>query len=594
MTKNRPFLVAFIAAQIALGQVLACLVLPFNLNYAAIAEPEPTMTGTKILTRRIGLPSDINRVEAPPLEGGIGVLNTDKPITLNGLKGRFVVLDFWTFCCINCMHILPRLAELEQKYDDRLTVVGIHSAKFENEKDTSNISKAILRYGIKHPVVNDADFKIWDAYGVKAWPTLVLIDPDGYIIGRFSGEGHTGEIAALIDRLSPFYMSRGSLKVSTAAAVSNQVEAENKLSFPGKLIISPDKKQLLISDTGHNRIIVATFKNYKEATVETIIGTGDALVRDGPLATACFNHPQGLCINPDDWNLGQRCVYVADTGNHAVRIIDLVKQTVSTRWGTGQQAPSGAMGGGSQTSLNSPWDLTLASGGLFVAMAGSHQIWSNGKFMAPSERPQVQSSGENLSPYAGSGREFLKDGTLADADLAQPSGITSGVSSGPAAGGTSLYIADAEDSGIREINMTGGTVSTLIGKGLFIFGDKDGPAAEARLQHPLGVSADRDKLYIADSYNHKIKCLNLTTRAISTIAGTGTSGYKDGGTAQFAEPGGLFFAWSYVPVAGTHNTVIQNRIYVADTNNSVIRVITLAKEPDGENLTDTLKLVWKR
>jgi thiol-disulfide isomerase/thioredoxin len=556
--KGRPILITFIASQIALGQVLAGLVFDCNPNYAALAAPDQTLGGSKILSEKLtALPPDIKRVKAPPLEGGVGFLNTDKPTTLEGLAGRFAVLDFWTFCCINCMHILPKLAELEQKYGDRLTVVGIHSAKFENEKDTANISKAILRYGIKHPVINDADFKIWDVYGVQAWPTLVLIDPEGFVIGAYSGEGHTPEIAALIDRLSPIYEARGSLRKGEFVETPEK-QPSSELSFPGKLIISPDLEKLIISDTGHNQIIIATLDVNRRATVETIIGTGGAGFKDGSFSQASFNHQQGMCAG--SWKQGH-IIYVADTLNHAIREIDLDSKTVTTLCGTGQQARSGAHGGPfKEVLLNSPWDLQLHSAKLYIAMAGSHQIWAADLIL------------KEIVPYAGSGREDIIDGTFKSAALAQPSGI--------AYDGTTFYVADAEDSGIRAIDMTEKTVATLVGKGLFVFGDVDGPIAKARLQHPLGICADGDRLYIADSYNHKIKCLDFKTKTIATIAGSGKSGYKDGAQAQFAEPGGL--------AAG------NGKIYVADTNNSVIRLITLPTEPGGVSLTDTLKLIWPR
>jgi thiol-disulfide isomerase/thioredoxin len=558
---GRPFLKAFIAAQIALLQVLAGISFGFTANCAALAEPDSSLSGSRILREKVtGFPADIHRIKAPPLEGGVGFLNTDKPITLKGLAGRFVILDFWTFCCINCMHILPKLAELEQKYSDRLTVVGIHSAKFENEKDTSNISKAILRYGIKHPVINDANFKIWDTYGVHAWPTLVLIDPEGYVVGVYSGEGHTPEIAALIDRLSPWYSAQGSLTKGELVGKPEK-QSTTELSFPGKVALDQvHRKLLVISDTGHNRIVVARLDDGgKTATVENIIGDGEGAFKDGSFAKASFNHPQGVCCAAS-W------IWVADTLNNAIRLIFLDQNKVTTLSGIGRQAGSGARGGPAKTTaLNSPWDLAIRSGKILIAMAGSHQIWI-------SDLPEMP----EISPYAGSGREDIIDGPAHKAAFAQPSGITFG--------DKLLFVADAEDSGIRQIDPgigeSGVQVTTLIGKGLFVFGDVDGPIASARLQHPLGICADGDKLYIADSYNHKIKCLDLKAKTIATVAGSGKSGYRDGAQAQFAEPGGLAMG--------------NGKIYVADTNNSVIRVITLPTAPGGSSLTDTLKLSWPR
>jgi len=552
---SRSISIALVATQIALALAGSF----FTYNRALADNKQNNQPASTLLIaaseEAAVLPPDVKREKAPPLAGGIGYLNPDQPVTLEKLAGRFLVLDFWTFCCINCMHILPHLDELEQKYGDRLSVVGIHSAKFENEKDTANIDKAIVRYGIKHPVINDADFKIWDAYNVRAWPTLILIDPESQIIGRFSGEGHTAEIAALIDKLSPIYKARGTLKLQEIKE-SGEKQATSELSFPGKVVLSGGKKQLFIADTGHNRILIANLSpDGKSATIDEVIGSGLAGFKNGSFSQASFNHPQGLCQSGD-------LIFVADTQNNAIRKIDLLKHSVETFSGTGEQAKSHARGGALKTTaLNSPWDI-ISSPDILTAMAGSHQIWIS--------RP------ESIEPFAGSGREDLKDGPWQTAAMAQPSGITYS--------DKNLYVADAEASAIRSINIGIGdrTITTLIGKGLFVFGDVDGDIANARLQHPLGICSAGDKLYIADSYNHKIKCLDLRAKTIATIAGSGKSGYKDGPQAQFAEPGGL-----------TLNAE-TGKIYVADTNNSVIRVITLPQKAGESSLTDTLKLIGKR
>jgi thiol-disulfide isomerase/thioredoxin len=562
---RRPFLIFFTALQIAMGQFSATLF--GGVNCAALAEDK---AGTEIAKPGTELPPQVRRIKAPELDGGIGYLNTSKPISLEHLKGRFVLLDFWTFCCINCMHILPKLAELEEKYRDRLTVVGIHSAKFENEKDTSNISKAIERYGIKHPVINDANFKIWDAYSVQAWPTLILIDPEGYAIGVYSGEGHTPEIAEAIDKLSPIYGARGTLKKGDLVETAEK-QKQSDLSFPGKVAFD-GKGRLAISDTGHNRIIVALYRgDDNTALVQEVIGNGKAGSADGTFEEASFDHPQGICF--DGILKGdQYRIYVADTLNK-IREIDFQNRTVTTVAGSGEQARMGSKGGpAKEAALSSPWDIIKFKSLFRVAMAGSHQIWT------------LESDG-TICPTVGSGREDLIDGPLSKAAMAQPSGLTSDADN--------LYCADSEASAIRSIDLNNGKVSTLVGKGLFVFADIDGPFASARLQHPLGVCsavgmnqieprniAMSNYLFIADSYNHKIKRLDLKNKQITTIAGSGKSGYKDGEHAEFAEPGGL--------AAGS------GKLFVADTNNSVIRVITLPTAPGQIALTGSLKLIWKR
>ncbi|MBU6451956.1 MAG: redoxin domain-containing protein [Cyanobacteria bacterium REEB67] len=498
------------------------------------------------------------KLPAPPLDGGVGFLDTynprgcDQPFALKDLKGRFVLLDFWTFCCINCMHILPSLDELEHKYADQLTVIGIHSAKFENEKDDSAIRKAIVRYDIKHAVINDADFKIWDAYNVKAWPTLVLIDPHGDIVGRYSGEGHAAEIAALIDKLTPAYLTDGTLKKGANPLTATRLAQKDQLfKFPGKVALSKDQRKLVVSDTGQNRVVVLTLTDDgKGFQAEKVIGSGQAGFKNGSSKEACFNHPQGVCFadNIDD----QETLYVADTLNHAVRKIDLKNGNVTTVCGNGRQAPSGNIGGDFKNiQLNSPWDLVFEKGKLWVAMAGSHQIWC------------LDLALQKAAVFAGSGRETIVDSNdLKKAALSQPSGLTFG--GPPDQAGQFIYIADAEDSGIRAIDMQNQTLQTLIGKGLFVFGDSDGPIQSAKLQHPLGVSFSDGTVFIADSYNHKIKALDLKNSTVKTLAGTGKVGLKNGSNGlncQFSEPGGL--------VAG------KKMIYVADTNNNVVRYIDL-------------------
>jgi DNA-binding beta-propeller fold protein YncE len=473
------------------------------------------------------------KVNAPELEGGVGWLNTDKPIKIKDLKGKVVLLDFWTFCCINCMHVIPDLKRLEHKYPRELVVIGVHSAKFDNEKDSKNIREAILRYGLEHPVVNDAQFKIWQAYGAKAWPTLILIDTEGHIVGAVSGEGHYNVLDEQIQALIKDAEKQGKLdrRPLNFALEKNKV-LKTPLSFPGKVASDADGHRLFISDSGHNRIIVAT----TEGKVTEVIGMGEQGATNGSFDRASFNHPQGLAYDDDK-------LYVADTGNHLIRLIDLRSRTVSTIAGTGHQADFGAKGGDAVTAaLSSPWDLLLLGDKLYVAMAGAHQIWL------------LDLTHKTIAPYAGNGREDIVDGALHAASLAQPSGLTTD--------GNKLYFADSEVSAVRSAELTdGGAVATLIGDGLFTFGDKDGIGCGALLQHPLGIAWHDGKLYVADSYNHKIKEVDPLSHSAKSLFGTGKAGYADGASAKFSEPGGLAF--------------IGRKMYIADTNNSEIRIADL-------------------
>ncbi len=474
------------------------------------------------------------RVRAPELVGGRGWLNTDKPLSLAALKGKVVLLDFWTYGCINCMHIIPDLKKLERKYPNELVVIGVHSAKFENEKDTENIRRIVLRYEIEHPIVNDADFVIWKSYAVDAWPTRYLIDPAGYIIGKLSGEGGYEALdKAIADSIAEF-RKRGELNEAPLKLVLERAKVGDlPLAFPGKILADQKSDRLFIADSDHNRIVVAKL----DGTLIETIGTGVRGMAGGSFDTANFFRPQGMALDGD-------LLYVADTENHLVRLVDLKARTVQTIAGTGRQSMQhGASGPALSTALSSPWDLQLVGRTLYIAMAGPHQIW------------RLDLDKQQVSTFAGSGREGNADGSLSEATFAQPSGL--------ALIHNTMYVADPEGSIIRAVDLSAGKVRTLAGgtRDLFDFGDRDGRGDHARLQHPLGLAVNGDKLLIADTYNHKIKELDTQSRAVQTFLGSGQPGQNDGPSATFYEPGGL-------AVAG-------DKLYVADTNNHAIRVVDL-------------------
>lgn len=473
------------------------------------------------------------RIRAPELSGHRGWLNTDKPLSLAGLKGKVVLLDFWTYGCINCIHIIPDLKRLEKKYPNELVVIGVHSAKFENEKDTENIRRIILRYEIEHPIVNDADFNIWRSYAVNAWPTRYLIDPAGYIIGRLSGEGSYDVLDQTIGDTIAEFRKRGELNEAPLKLVLERAKiGDLPLAFPGKVLADAKNDRLFIADSNHNRIVVAK----SDGSVLEVIGTGAAGSVDGAFQQATFFRPQGMALE------GER-LYVADTENHLLREVDLKTKTVKTIAGTGQQSHEyGEHGPARQIALNSPWDLQLTGRTLYIAMAGPHQIW------------KLDLDKQEVSTFAGSGREARIDGPREEAGFAQPSALESD--------GKTLFVSDAESNIIRAIDLApNGEVKTLVGGDLFDFGDKDGRGNDVRLQHPLGLARWKDKLLIADTYNHKIKVLDPAARSVTSFAGTGKPGQADGVAASFYEPGGI-------AVAG-------DKLYVADTNNHAIRVVDL-------------------
>jgi thiol-disulfide isomerase/thioredoxin/sugar lactone lactonase YvrE len=475
------------------------------------------------------------RVRAPELTGARGWLNTDKPLLLAALKGKVVLLDFWTYGCINCIHIIPDLRRLERKYADQLVVIGVHSAKFDNEKETENIRRIILRYEVEHPVVNDADFKIWQSYGVRAWPTQVLIDPSGYVVGQVSGEGNYETIDRAISQIIEESRKRGELdEQPLKLALERARVAELPLSFPGKVLADAKTDRLFIADSNHNRIVVTRL----DGTLQYTIGTGERGRADGPWDRATFYRPQGMALKGDH-------LYVADTENHLIRRVNLRERSVETLAGTGRQSQGeSASGAARAVALNSPWDLQLVGHTLYMAMAGPHQIW------------KLDLDTQQVSNFAGSGREARTDGPLEEAAFAQPSGLASD--------GRSLYVADSEANIIRAIGLrgAGATVRTLVGGDLFEFGDVDGRGDDVRLQHPLGLAAAKDgRVFIADTYNHKIKELDPESKTVKTFTGTGKPGQGDGAAASFYEPGGL--------------SIAGGKLYVADTNNHGVRVVDL-------------------
>jgi thiol-disulfide isomerase/thioredoxin len=463
-------------------------------------------------------------------------LNAEKPLSLKSMRGRVVLLDFWTYCCINCMHLLPDLHMLEEKYKGQLVIVGVHSAKFSSEQALSKIRKAVLRFKISHPVFNDNELKVWNGYGVQAWPTLVLIAPDGSIVGEASGEGNGQLLDHAIAGVIRAYA--GALKTQALPLRAEaSLEKATGLSFPGKVLADPKGGRFFVADSGHDRIVIARLS---DGQVIAEAGTGRPGLHDGAFAQAAFQNPQGMALSEDGTTL-----YVADTGNHALRALDIPGQKVSTLCGDGKQAKPGASGGqGIQAELNSPWDLALWDGGLYAAMAGAHQIW------------RMDLSSLQIQVWAGSGAEELKDGTRAAACLAQPSGLTTD--------GHRLFSADSESSSIRALSPgEGGGVRTLVGKGLFAFGDRELSPQLPELQHPLGIHWASGLLYVADSFNNRIKTVDPEGGETRFLAGSGIQGFSDGAAAkaQFDEPSGLW-------VAG-------GKLYVADTNNNAVRVLDL-------------------
>jgi DNA-binding beta-propeller fold protein YncE len=432
------------------------------------------------------------------------------------------------------------LRKIEQKYGERVIVVGVHSPKFPAERETANLREAVLRYRIEHPVVNDRDFAVWQRFGGRAWPTLLFVDPEGRVIGKHEGELPFEQFDPLVGGMLDEFGQRGLLHPAGSRVALEQLrEPARTLSFPGKVLAAGDR--LFIADSNHHRIVVAS----RNGSIEQTIGSGTPALIDGAFDQAAFQQPQGLALRA-----GQ--LYVADTENHAIRKVDLDSATVTTIAGTGAQALRPGDGGpGASTALSSPWDLVIDGSQLYIAMAGLHQIW------------WLDLDRDIAAPFAGTGREGLRDGPLEEAWFAQPSGL--------ALADRRLYVADSEVSAVRDVDLAAGMVGTIVGEDLFVFGDQDGEGDVVRLQHPLAIAARDGLLYLADSYNNKIKTLDPGRRSVVTWLGSGAADRKDGqGTAaSFREPGGISAAGHGLYIADTNN----HRIAFADWRSGDVRTI---------------------
>ncbi len=499
--------------------------------FGAILVPEPPdSTRSSNMTT---LPAD--RAKAPAFPQGFHWINTDRPLRLDQeLKGRIVVLDFWTYACINCIHMIPVLEQVEKHYAGLpVVVLGVHSNKFENEGEAEHIRSAVLRYKIKHPVIVDEQHRIWDSFGVNAWPTFIFIDGEGNVVGRFAGERPLEAFTAVIDSLLTEGRRKGTLATNHLRLKSETEKASaSGLAFPGKVLADEASNSLYIADSNHNRIVQATL----DGAVQHVYGSGQEGLEDGTAGKASFANPQGMALDEQAQRL-----FVADTDNHAIREIDLKTGEVRTLAGNGTQGNDreGGMIGKKQP-LSSPWDVALDGRRLFIAMAGLHQIWAYDR-----------DSGK-ASNWCGSGMEDILDGPSHRAALAQPSGLS--------IGGGDLYFVDSESSSLRKADLKNGEVQTILGRGLFVFGDGEGAFPRVLFQHPLGVAVRDQIAYIADTHNHKIKRVDLQKKQVQTILG-GREGQPIKEMALY-EPGG-------VSLAG-------NQLYVADTNNQRIVVLELS------------------
>lgn len=480
------------------------------------------------------------RITAPDFPAGLDWINVDEPLSIRDLRGKIVLLDFWTQGCINCIHVIPDLKRLEREFPDELVVIGVHSAKFDSEGRTESIRQSVLRYGLEHPVVNDSGFAIWDAYAARAWPTTVLVDPAGKVVSAHAGEGVYDTFGEVVATMVHEWGDAGRLdRRPLDLVLEAERAAPSVLSFPGAVLADESADRLYIADSNHHRVLVASLDGRLH---QSIGGPGGAGFDDGSFTEATFHRPQGLALNDDGTRL-----YVADLENHAIREVDLVEEEVRTVAGTGAQGyedvsePAPAL----STAMSSPWDVLVAGDLVHIAMSGQHQLWT------------LDLGAGTVEVLAGTRREALVDGSPRRASLNQPSGL--------ATDGTDLFFADAEASAVRRLPLDGsGDLTTIVGTGLFSFGDRDGEGDDVLLQHPVDLAHHDGQLYVTDTYNNKIKVIDPATRRSRTWVGSGKLGWADGEAsgAELAEPSGI--------------SIAGGKAYIADTNNHLVRVADLA------------------
>lgn len=523
-----------------------------------------------IIIEHLHLTSSKFKFIVPEFPRGLEWLNSS-PLTMSKhLMGKVAVLDFFTYCCMNCIHVIPDLEALEQKYsiEEGVVVVGVHSAKFQNEKVLDNVRNAVLRHSIHHPVVNDPDAFLWNELLINCWPTFVLLGPENQYIHSFAGEGNRQKLLEFVQITLDYYKESQTIQPhSLPISLEKDREKNNFLQFPGKLCVNSNGSKLYIADSGNNRILVC---DTSKGCVQMSIGGLQKGFHDGSFTTARFSNPQGLILDG-------HVLYVADTDNHSIRKVDFSLKQVMTLVGTGFQGKDKEGGNiGTQQELSSPFDLLLVpsldaeeNNILLIALAGSHQIWAYFLKDGLWFKGKKYSEGTCIR-VAGSGNEENRNNTYPEkASFAQPSGLAYSPSK------RLVFIADCESSSIRSFDLKSGAVKALVGAernpmNLFAFGDVDGVGIDAKLQHPLGVCLLADfpetHLLVADTYNHKIKCVDLQTKNCTTVIGSGQPGDDicvDPRMSLFNEPAGL--------------AVDRDKqvVYIADTNNHCIKVFNM-------------------
>ncbi len=494
-------------------------------------------------------------VRAPELPADAPWLNAPPLFFAEQLAGRVVLLDFWTACSVHCAQVAEDLRRLAARFaGEPFAIVGCHAAKFPHELDPQTVRDAVLRLGVDHPVVLDRDFALGRAYGVQAWPTQVLVSPDGRVVGQVSGVGQGGVLELLVEQALQLFAPR---TAETRGGLPRRLERRDEwprpLRYPSGLALAPDRRSLWIADTGHHRLVQVTLAGEPLR----VVGDGRPGLVDGDPGQARFRAPRGLAFHGGG-------LLVADTGNHVLRRVELATGRVATLLGTGRAGGRAVGGdvGAHEVPLSSPADLAALGDDVFVAMSGAHQVW------------RLDLAAPALGVLAGDGREGKRDGPGASASLAQPSGL--------AVCGAELLVADAESCSVRAIDLATASVRTVAGGSedpddLTHFGDEEGAGPGRRFHRPLAVAADGERAWVADAYGHRVLALDPATGDVRALAGAGEPGVGDGPgpQARFREPSALAVAGDLVLVADACN----HRVAAVDARTGEVRTLPVPRVP---------------
>jgi streptogramin lyase len=405
-------------------------------------------------------------------------LNLPHPLRLSALRGRLCALAFVNAGSSWSLQRLHDLARLQARHGERLQVVAVHVPRFDHERDSARIVQRLGRHEFGFPIAHDVGWMAWQQYGIEAWPTVVLIDGNGVIRESVVGHGLFHELDAQVTRLMR--------ELAEVPAPTDPIELRSQphtataLRYPIGLAVSGN--YLYVADSGHHRVLECDHAG----RILRQFGTGRADLLDGPAETAAFRRPHGLCLQ-------RGALYVADSGNHAIRRIDLRSGEVLTLLGSGQPGPTspGLVPAPGSVTLDHPRAMAVAGDALLIATSGDNRIW------------QYDLGTRSLQVAAGSGELAVNDGTGEEAAFAEPVAL--------AAVQQLVYVCDGAGSAIRSLNIRNRQVATLVGQDPWNHGHADGARSEALLQDPQAIALDPDApmLWIADCGNDLLRTLRL-------------------------------------------------------------------------------------